>query len=89
MQVNATQSASSSQSTSTTTGSPQDLSDTFMTLLATELKSQDPTAPMDATQFVGQLVDFNSLSQLVKIRELIETSATTGSQTSTSAAGGQ
>jgi flagellar basal-body rod modification protein FlgD len=39
----------------------------FMTLLVAQLKAQDPTAPMDPTTFVNQLVGFNSLQQLINI----------------------
>lgn len=39
----------------------------FMTLLIAQLKNQDPTSPMDPTQFVTQLVQFNSLEQLIQI----------------------
>ncbi|HEY7839560.1 MAG TPA: flagellar hook capping FlgD N-terminal domain-containing protein [Terriglobales bacterium] len=41
----------------------------FMTLLVAQLKNQDPTQPMDPTQFVGQLVQFNSLEQLININQ--------------------
>jgi flagellar basal-body rod modification protein FlgD len=41
----------------------------FLTLLTAQLKSQDPTAPQDPTQFVTQLVQFNSLQQLIQINQ--------------------
>src|SRR5579871_6410371 len=41
----------------------------FITLLVAQLKAQDPTSPMDPTQFVGQLVQFNSLQQLIGIKQ--------------------
>jgi flagellar basal-body rod modification protein FlgD len=41
--------------------------DSFLVLLTAQLKSQDPTAPTDPTEFVGQLVQFNSLEQLIQI----------------------
>jgi flagellar basal-body rod modification protein FlgD len=50
----------------------------FMTLLVAQLKAQDPTSPMDPTQFVGQLVQFNSLQQLININhDLTPPAATT------------
>jgi len=55
----------------------------FMQLLMAQLKSQDPMAPTDANQFVSQLVDFNSLSELTQIRQLvgsIATAATSGTE---------
>jgi flagellar basal-body rod modification protein FlgD len=50
----------------------------FMTLLVAQLKAQDPTAPMDPTTFVNQLVGFNSLQQLININgDLTPTAPTT------------
>src|SRR5258708_26387063 len=48
--------------------------DSFLTLLTAQLKSQDPTQPQDPTAFVAQLVQFNSLEQLLQIRELLQKS---------------
>jgi flagellar basal-body rod modification protein FlgD len=48
--------------------------DSFLTLLTAQLKSQDPTQPQDPTAFVGQLVQFNSLEQLLQIRDLLQQS---------------
>ena len=45
--------------------------DDFMKLLLTQLQNQDPTNPMDPSEFVGQLVQFNSLDQLIAIRQLL------------------
>lgn len=44
----------------------------FMTLLVAQLKNQDPLAPQDGAQFVAQLAQFNSLDQLVGIRNSID-----------------
>ncbi|MGH9474942.1 MAG: flagellar hook assembly protein FlgD [Terriglobales bacterium] len=41
----------------------------FMNLLTAELKDQDPTNPMDPTQFVGQLTQFQSLEELININQ--------------------
>lgn len=46
--------------------------DMFMTLLVAQLKNQDPLEPQDGTAFVAQLAQFNSLDQLVGIRNSIE-----------------
>jgi flagellar basal-body rod modification protein FlgD len=58
---------------STTSGAPQNQlqGNDFMTLLLAQLRSQDPLQPMDPTQFVGQLVQFNSLDQLIAIHQLL------------------
>ena len=39
----------------------------FLKLLMTQLQNQDPTAPMDTTQFTSQLVQFASVEQQVNI----------------------
>jgi flagellar basal-body rod modification protein FlgD len=46
--------------------------DMFMTLLVAQLKNQDPLAPQEGTEFVAQLAQFNSLDQLIGIRNSIE-----------------
>src|SRR5258707_564191 len=43
----------------------------FLTLLTAPLKSQDPLQPQDPTAFVGQLVQFNSLQQLIDINQTL------------------
>jgi flagellar basal-body rod modification protein FlgD len=54
----------------------EDVSQTFLTLLMTQLKAQDPTSPMDPNQMVGQLVQFNTLGEIMKIRELLQDNVT-------------
>ena len=44
----------------------------FMTLLVAQLKNQDPLQPQDGAAFVAQLAQFNSLDQLIGIRQSIE-----------------
>jgi flagellar basal-body rod modification protein FlgD len=46
--------------------------DTFLTLLTTQLKNQDPLAPQDSTQWVTQLVQFSSVEQQIRQRESLE-----------------
>jgi flagellar basal-body rod modification protein FlgD len=41
----------------------------FLTLLVTELKNQDPTANTDPNEYVNQLVQVNSLQQLIQINQ--------------------
>ncbi|MBI3440753.1 MAG: flagellar hook assembly protein FlgD [Proteobacteria bacterium] len=43
--------------------------DQFLTLLTTQLKNQDPLAPMDSTQFTNQLVSFSGVEQQIKTNE--------------------
>jgi flagellar basal-body rod modification protein FlgD len=40
--------------------------DTFLTLLTTQLKNQDPLSPMDTSQFTQQLVAFSQVEQQIK-----------------------
>jgi len=45
---------------------------TFLQLLIAEIKTQDPLSPMDSTNFVTQLAQFNSLEQLISINGNLE-----------------
>jgi flagellar basal-body rod modification protein FlgD len=42
---------------------------TFLTLLVTQLKNQDPLSPADSTQFVTQLAQFSQLEDLQNINQ--------------------
>ena len=44
-------------------------SNDFLTLLVTEMKNQDPTAQTDPNQYINQLVQVNSLQQLIEMNE--------------------
>jgi flagellar basal-body rod modification protein FlgD len=48
---------------STTNAQVQSEFNTFLTLLTTELKNQDPSSPLDTNQFTSQLVQFSQLEQ--------------------------
>jgi len=86
--TNATSSTGTSSSSSSST-SAGGLGTTFLSLLAQELQNQDPTAPVDPTQMVGQMISLNQLEQLIGINQAISGSSTTGTTTSaTQAAGG-
>lgn len=41
----------------------------FLQLLVTEMKNQDPTANTDPNEYINQLVQVNSLQQLIEINE--------------------
>ena len=49
---------------------------TFLNLLVAQIKNQDPLNPADSTQFVGQLVQFSQLEQLLGINHGIQTLVT-------------
>jgi flagellar basal-body rod modification protein FlgD len=45
---------------------------TFLTMLTTQLKNQDPLSPMDSTQFTNQLVQFSSVEQQIAANSNLE-----------------
>lgn len=47
--------------------------DSFLKLLVAQMKNQDPTEPMDATQYVAQLATFSNVEQSVQINSKLET----------------
>jgi len=76
--ANATSSTSSTSSSSSASG----LGTTFLSLLAQELQNQDPTAPVDPTAMVGQMISLNQLEQLISINQSVTGTSTTGTTTS-------
>jgi flagellar basal-body rod modification protein FlgD len=46
--------------------------DSFLTLLTTQLKNQDPLSPMDTETFTQQLVQFTSVEQSIKTNDSLE-----------------
>ena len=51
---------------------------TFLTLLTTQLKNQDPTSPMDSNQFTQQLVEFSQVEQQINTNTNLQTLITQG-----------
>jgi flagellar basal-body rod modification protein FlgD len=74
MAVDQISSMMTGQNVSRTTGTAAsgDEKNMFMTLLVAQLKNQDPLQPQDGTAFVAQLAQFNSLDQLMAIRQSID-----------------
>jgi flagellar basal-body rod modification protein FlgD len=52
---------------------------TFLKLLVTEMKTQDPTKPMESTDYVAQLANFSNVEQAVrtnaKLDQILQVSA--------------
>src|SRR3546814_14925611 len=65
-------SASSSAASSAATSLAGDFN-TFLTLLTTQLKNQDPTSPMDSNEFTQQLVQFSQVEQQIDMNKNLET----------------
>ena len=92
--TSATSAASTaSQTAASTGGSAADAQktlssnfDTFLTLLTTQLKNQDPLQPMDSNQFTQQLVQFSQVEQQINSNKNLESLISlTKSQTTTAA----
>lgn len=49
--------------------------DAFLSLLVTQLQHQDPTQPMDNSQFIAQLATFSSLEQLQQVNTTLSSIA--------------
>lgn len=75
-------SAGSSSSTSSSSGNQLTQSD-FLKLIATELQAQDPTNPLDPSQFMGQLVQFSTLDQVTGIYNILSQGAAGASSATT------
>src|ERR1051326_9398368 len=85
--------STASQTAASTGGSAADAQktlssnfDTFLTLLTTQLKNQDPLQPMDSNQFTQQLVQFSQVEQQINSNKNLESLISlTKSQTTTAA----
>ena len=59
--------AANSASSTATTSSTQEAQDTFLKLLVTQLKNQDPLNPMDNAQMTSQLAQMSTVSGIDKL----------------------
>jgi len=76
----------SGSSSSTSSADPTGLNSVFLNLLTQELQNQDPTAPMDSTAMVGQMISLNQLNELYSIQQTLAGSGSnTGANASKSA----
>ena len=64
------------------------LGSTFLSLLTQELRNQDPTAPVDSTQMVGQMISLNQLDQIASINQLLTNTLGSTTKTAANIAGG-
>lgn len=72
---NSTSSSGSTGSAGSTTNPTAGLTSesTFLQLLIAQVKNQDPLNPTDSIQFVGQLVQYSELEQLMGINQGVQT----------------
>jgi flagellar basal-body rod modification protein FlgD len=88
--ANATTSSSGTNGTSgsndSSGGSATISANDFLTLLVTEMQNQDPTATQDPNEYINQLVEVNSLQQLIGINQTLTTAF--GSTTTSSGSNG-
>lgn len=90
VQQNAHAAATSSQTAgtnATATGGLAANEGTFLTLLVSQLKNQNPLNPADSTQFVSEPAQFSSLEQLMNINQNVGTITNTvsGAKSATTA----
>jgi flagellar basal-body rod modification protein FlgD len=45
---------------------------TFLTLLTTQMRNQDPLKPMDSTEFVAQLASFSAVEQQIRANDRLD-----------------
>jgi flagellar basal-body rod modification protein FlgD len=85
-QTNAASGSSSSGSSSQSSVGSLTSEQTFLQLLIAQIKNQDPLNPTDSIQFVGQLVQYSELEQLMGINQGIQSldGATTTTSSSNS-----
>jgi len=72
MAVSGVGSSSSSSSTSITGARLADNFDTFLQILTTQLRNQNPLDPLDTNQFTQQLVQFSGVEQQLKTNQFLE-----------------
>jgi flagellar basal-body rod modification protein FlgD len=84
--TNGTTGASGTDNSDDTSSSSATISaNDFLTLLVTEMQNQDPTADTDPNEYINQLVQVNSLEQLIDINQTL--SGALGSPTPSSTKG--
>lgn len=71
MNVAALSSASQAGQTSTASAATVDYQ-SFLKLLVAQMKNQDPTAPMESTEYVAQLATFSQVEQQVQMNRKLD-----------------
>ena len=71
--------SSTSSSSDTSSSSATISANDFLTLLVTEMQNQDPTSDTDPNEYINQLVNVNSLEQLIDINQTLSGDSTSSS----------
>jgi flagellar basal-body rod modification protein FlgD len=82
--VTAMDSSTDSSSNGSTNDAATISSNDFLTLLVTEMQNQDPTATTDPNEYINQLVNVNSLEQLISINQTLSSALDSSSSASSS-----
>lgn len=69
--------AQASQSNATPAKASLDY-DTFLRLLVAQMKNQDPTKPMESTEYIAQLATFSNVEQLIASNKRLDQLVTEG-----------
>lgn len=84
----ATSTTSTASTTSTTAAATSVDYDTFLKLLVAQLQNQDPTNPMDSTEYLSQLASFSQVEQQITTNSKLDSILTASAlQTADSAIG--
>src|SRR4051812_47396809 len=84
MTVSGVGSSSSSSSTAVDRQTIAGNFDTFLQLLTTQLKNQNPLDPLDTNQFTQQLVEFSGVEQQLKTNDFLSSLVTANANTTNS-----
>jgi len=76
LQVQSVNSQAAAASSSSADDSATISANDFLTLLVTEMQNQDPTADTDPNEYINQLVQVNSLEQLISINQTLTSDTT-------------
>lgn len=82
--ANATSSSSASSTASKAAAKASLDYDSFLKLLIAQMKNQDPTNPMDATEQISQLATFSQVEQTIQTNSNLETLITGNALTNAS-----
>lgn len=69
--VSATQTSTSPQATGAINKKTLDY-DAFLKLLVAQMKNQDPTKPMDSTEYIAQLASFSNVEQSISANKKLD-----------------